>query len=142
MNDYHTHFAIVTAGLGLATCLAFVPVVGCAPRTVTMLLVLGLFFQGFSSGGDIPIPAEMTKNFPTTIYALANMCSMCPGFIAPYAVGLILEMDGDIRVLWSIVFYGSAAISAAGAFLFLKYSSASIQDWDSGSRDSSRTSSL
>ena len=59
------------------------------------------------------------------------MCSMCPGFIAPYVVGLILEMEGDIRVLWSIVFYGSAAISAFGALLFLKFSSASIQDWDS-----------
>ncbi|XP_037050115.1 uncharacterized transporter slc-17.2-like [Bradysia coprophila] len=124
------YFAAV-ANLGSAICLATVPSVGCNKTIVIALFIVANFCMGCCSGGDGPIPSEMTTNFPATVFAIANMVSCSSGFIAPYVIGMILESNsGDLRFLWSVVFYLSAALAVFGFMVFAAYGEASVQHWD------------
>lgn len=98
---------------------------------VMSLLITAMVFYGLISGGDVPIPAELSRNFPATLFALINMCGVSSGFAAPHLVGVILETpDQDIFFLWSLVFYGTAALAAVGALVFICFGSAEKQRWD------------
>lgn len=96
------------------------------------LLITSTGFLGLVSGGDTPIPSELTRHFPATVYSFMNMVAMSSGFIAPYFAGVVLEsgMFLDIIDLWSCVFWFSSILSLIGALVFATYGSADIQDWD------------
>ncbi|KAI1288230.1 Sialin [Halotydeus destructor] len=119
------------ASLGAATCLAIVPSVGCNKTAVMMLFITSNFLMGCGSGGDGPVPSELTTNFPATIFSIANMVACSSGFVAPYVIGVILESKaGDLQYLWSIIFYLASAIAGTGIMAFLFFGSADIQPWD------------
>lgn len=110
------------ASLGAAICLATVPSVGCNKTFVMALFIFANFCMGCTSGGDGPVPSELTTNFPATVFAIANMVSCSSGFIAPYVIGMILESNaGDLQYLWSIVFYLAASLAATGIFVFIAF---------------------
>lgn len=114
-------FAAV-ASLGAAMCLAIVPTVGCNKSFVMALFIFANFCMGCSSGGDGPIPSELTTNFPATVFAIANMVSCSSGFVAPYVIGMILESNaGDLQYLWAVVFYIAAFLAVMGIFVFLAF---------------------
>lgn len=99
-----------------------------------LLLLCGNFFIGLNAGGDVPVPGELTSNFPATIYAMGNMFGCSSGFIAPYVIGVILESgngsNNDLVFLWSKVFYLAAGIALIGAVIFVIFGSAERQAWD------------
>lgn len=113
-----------------------------------ILLLIGNFFLGLNAGGDVPVPGEITSNFPATIYAMGNMFGCSTGFIAPYVIGVILESGGhsssatenDLIFLWSKVFYLAAGIAVVGAIIFVTFGSANRQSWDNIPEDMHRLS--
>lgn len=95
------------------------------------LFIVANFCMGCGSGGDGPVPSELTTNFPATVFALANMVSCSSGFVAPYVIGAILESGaGDLQYLWRCVFYLAAGFAACGITVFVAFGSAKIQPWD------------
>ncbi|KAJ6627063.1 Sialin [Pseudolycoriella hygida] len=119
------------ASVGAALCLTAVPNAGCNKTFVMALFILANFCMGCCSGGDGPVPSELTTNFPATVFAIANMVSCSSGFVAPYVIGIILESNvGDLRYLWSLVFYMSAGLAVMGIIIFIIFGEATVQHWD------------
>ena len=145
------------ACFGSAACVALVPTAKCDqvrrrrrssssscsphhspphPQTLVIsLLLLGSVFQAFDAAGNIPNPGDLSKNFPTTVFALVNMLNTSAGFIVPFLIGHILEWGSDEPLLqtWSIVFYLAAGISVCGAIIYICFGSGERQDFDKDS---------
>lgn len=94
--------------------------------------MLGSIFQAFDAAGNIPNPGDLSRTFPTTVFALVNMLNTSAGFIVPFLVGHILEWRTGQPLLqtWSIVFYLAAGISVCGGIIFLLLGSAERQPFD------------
>lgn len=117
---------------GRSTCIMLIPFAGCNVPLFITLNVMERLMGGCSSGGDIPVPSEMSKNFPATIYAISNTIITCFGFIAPYFAGVILQSgwSQDLITLWAYVFWFSSSISICGGIVFLVFGEAEIQPFD------------
>lgn len=124
------------SSLGSAICLLLVPFTGCSRLAAFILLGTSKFFLGMLSGGDVPIVAEMTKNFPATLFALTNMVSFVAGIITPWLSGAILESAPPFqrRHYWDIIFYMTAGVEIFGLIVFLLLASSERQDWDRSSK--------
>ena len=96
------------------------------------LLIAGSIFQAFDAAGNIPNPGDLSKNFPTTVFAIVNMLNTSAGFIVPFLIGHILLWRAGSPLLetWSIVFYLAAGISICGGIIFLLFGSAERQAFD------------
>lgn len=94
------------------------------------LLVVAMLCYGLYAGGDTPIPCEISYHFPATMYSIINMISQLSGIIAPYAVGAILESNGQTEHLWNIIFFSAALVCLTGLVVFLIFGSAERQAWD------------
>ena len=114
-------FSIVT-GFGSASCLIFVPFVH-SPPLMHFLLYFGALCLGFSSGGDVPLPSEMSKNFPATIFALINMISMISGCTSPSFAGLVLTSFPP-AVAWPVIFVSASLVMGLSTIIFLIFVSA------------------
>lgn len=120
-------FSIVT-GFGSAACLFFVPFVD-SPCLMHLLLYFGAFCLGFSSGGDVPLPSEMSRNYPATIFSLINMISMISGCTSPSFAGLILTSFKP-AVAWPVIFVCASLAMALATAIFLVWASAERLDFD------------
>lgn len=118
------------SGTLAGVCMALIPVVGCNTVLLRVLLCLNAFFAGFVTGSDGPIVSEMTKNFPSTLYALFNMVAMSTGFVVPYVVGLVLDSFGDPTAGWPVVFYGCAGLIVVANIVYVCFAQAERQDFD------------
>lgn len=78
------------------------PALGCSQTGVMTLLVIATLFYGLISGGDIPMPGEMSCHFPATLFALINLCGASAGFVAPYMVGAIVDSNPEkVKAMWN-----------------------------------------
>lgn len=96
------------------------------------LLILAGILQAFDAAGNIPNPSDLSKNFPTTVFAIVNMVNTTPGFIVPFLAGRILMWQADSPPIqtWSIVFYLAAVISICGGTIYVLFGSAERQAFD------------
>lgn len=124
------------SGFGLymsAACLATIPFTGCSEALAISILVLGITAYGLSSGGDLIIPADMTKKYPATIFSICNLIANLGGASVPLVIGLILDQAQDaseLKYYWDIVFFTVASIVAFFTTIFLLTASAEIQPFD------------
>ncbi|KAI1305177.1 putative inorganic phosphate cotransporter [Halotydeus destructor] len=116
--------------LGTAACLTLVTTVGCHQWAVVVLLILSQLCIGLNSGGTHPVASEMTRHFPSTLFALSNTFAMSTGFLAPYFVGTVLQSELPIMAAWTVVFISSACLALAGAIVFTCFGDAQVQPWD------------
>jgi MFS family permease len=124
-------FFSVFSGMGSGLCTLMIPFAGCNKTVLLAILFLGSILLGCGSGSDIPLPSEMSRNFPATIYSLLNMTAMSAGFIAPSIVGWILDsFVGDLRRGWALVFYLTSSVSITATVIFLCFASAERQAFD------------
>lgn len=135
----------------LALCLLIVPMIGCNTNLIILTLVIGMFAYGFVTGGDVIVPAEISINYPSTIYSSLNSFSSLSGSLAPLIVGLILDsstidpsisatsdplsissVTGQIALKqsWDLVFYLTASIVSIGTTIFIIYGSSERQSFD------------
>lgn len=120
-------FSIVT-GFGSAFCLIFVPFVS-SPNLMHFLLYFSGICLGFSSGGDVPLSSEMSKNFPATIFALINMFSMISGCTSPSFAGIILTSFSS-HVAWPIIFVSASLTMVLATVIFLIFATAERLTFD------------
>lgn len=118
------------ASVGMAVSIALVPTAGCSELYAMVLVLTCYFFLGFVAGGDVPVPGELTKNYPAIVYSYMNAMSITTGFIAPKAIGYTLEGFYDVTFGWSIVFYTAAALTLTGNAFFMFFGSAERQPFD------------
>ena len=120
------------SNLGAAVGLVAIPFVGCNFEAVFGVLVLSNFFIGLDSGGCSPVPSEMTRNFPATLFAIINSVNCSWGFLVPNIAGAILDSDwsDSLIVKWSYCFYLAAAACGVGSLTFLTLGDATYQKWD------------
>lgn len=124
------------SGFGLytsAACLASIPFTGCDEALAISILVFGIFAYGMSSGGDLIIPADMTKKYPATIFSIANLVANLGGASVPLVIGLILDQASDpseLKYYWDLVFYTVASIVAFFTTIFVFTASAEVQNFD------------
>lgn len=121
---------VFIAIIGSGFLLAVIPSISSKSALLTLLYSSALLL-GFSSGGDVPLPAEMSPNMPATIFSLVNMLSMFSGFCAPHYAGIILDsVPGTLAYRWSIIFYTTFAICLIATTLFFIFASCERQHFD------------
>lgn len=126
-------FFAIFSGFCQATAIASIPymVSNSNLTLLTILLFAASFCNGCQSGSDIPLPSEMTKAFPATLYALLNIIATSTGIIVPPIVAFILDIFSTNRTLgWSVVFYMSATLTIVSTIIFMIFSSAERQPFD------------
>lgn len=124
------------SGLGLylsAACLASIPFTGCNEILAISMLVLGITAYGLCSGGDLIIPADMTKKYPATIFSICNLAANLGGASVPLVIGLILDQARDaseLKYYWDVVFFAVASIVTFFTTIFVFTASAEVQPFD------------
>lgn len=139
----------------LTICLLIVPVIGCNTELVIVTLVIGMFAYGFVTGGDVIVPAEISVNYPSTIYSGLNSFASLSGSLAPLIAGLILDSSSTktsssstitttitssdslnissqiaLKQSWDLIFYLTALIVSLGTTIFIIYGSSERQSFD------------
>lgn len=118
------------ANVGMAISLALVPAAGCSELWAMVLVMFAYLFIGFNSGGDVPVPGEITTHFPAIVYSYMNAVSITSGFIAPAAIGYTLNGFDDPRVGWDVVFYTASIMAIVGYIIFMIFGSTKRQSFD------------
>ena len=133
-------FGLLT-GLFVSIPMMCIPLVGCSPSTLHVILFLMSFASGFSTGCDSSLPAEITSNYAAITYAIITTVGSSTGFIAPAVAGLILDNIENQWTAWSVVFYSSGIFMILSSVLFQFIGSAETQPFDSiGENEKSKES--
>ena len=130
-------------GVGSTMGLCLIPTLSKQPKGLHIAMYLIGSTLGFSGGSDVPLPAEISKNFGPHIFALLNVISVIPGIILPNFVSIILSIfPNDPWTGWNVVFYIFAAFAAFSSALFAIFVNAERQpfDYPEGSHPSRRKS--
>ncbi|XP_054162157.1 uncharacterized transporter slc-17.2-like [Oppia nitens] len=115
--------------IGPAVCLLAITQIGCHSQSVVALLIVALFLYGLFTGGEFAVYGEIAPDFSGTVFGIAGTLGAIPGFVAPYAVGVILgDQPGHID-RWNIAFYITIGLYIFGALGFLLFASAEPQHW-------------
>lgn len=120
----------ITIGLAAITiALVLMPQLPCdLPALIALNFVIN-FCDAIVYGASTSIPAEMSKNFVSSVYSVQNAFGMLPGTFIPWAIGVVLASGGgstsgggDTIARWATVFYLTAAASvvSCGLFYFVK----------------------
>ena len=123
------------SGVGMALSLVIIPLVGCNKLLNIAILTLCTLLMGIPSGGDVPIIADMTEEYAGTVFAIMNCISSVNGFIVPYFVGVFIDDKPDSMLLWSYLFYFTALLDLIGVIVFVLFSTAEPQHWESADYD-------
>lgn len=90
-----------------------------------------MFTIGLISGGVAPYPADLSIKFSASIFSIINTFGMTSGFISPYLIGYILDLDPtNLEKQWSIVWFVTAAVRIIDGLVFLCIGEAKRQKWD------------
>lgn len=124
-------FAFI-CGFGQSLCLVFIPLAGMYQfnNIVITLIISSSFFCGFIAGAETPLPAEMSKKFGPTIFAINNIGAQITGIIVPNVVALVLNIFHNQTAGWYVVFYSSALIMTLATIPFMFWASAERQSFD------------
>lgn len=119
------------SGLATGVCMFLIPYAGCSEATLQIIVYSASILSGFMNGSDTPLASEMSRNFPSALFALLNMISTSTGFIAPAFAGAILQsMQDDPVKAWSIIFYFCGSLAVFATAMFLIFASAERQPFD------------
>lgn len=119
-------------GFGRAICLFFIPLAIYYGQTqiVLALVVISSIMSSMIAASESSIPAEMSKNFGHTIFAILNVCAMVSGIIVPNLVSMVLKAYGEDLMGWYIIYFAAGAVSILGTIPFLIWGSADRQEFD------------
>jgi len=116
---------------GSSFFLVLIPTLVHCNRTLFLLTMMAVqVAQGMISGGEIPLPADMSADFSATIFGIGNMFGMITGFVGPYFTGLVLDAAPEQPMRqWAYVIYFTAALNVVGGIVFTLLGSAEPLDW-------------
>lgn len=122
------------SGVGLYICVIgflLLPLIHCNQVHTLLVLIAIVIGCGLTGGGDIIIPAEITKKYPATIYSIINCIVSIIGIFVPLVIGMVLQSANtftSLKVQWDHVFNFSAIIVAISTTAFLFFGSAELQE--------------
>lgn len=122
------------SGVGLYICVVgflLLPLIHCNHFYTSLVLIAIVIGCGLTGGGDIIIPAEITKKYPATIYSIINCIVSIIGIFVPLVIGMVLQSANtfaSLKVQWDHVFNFSAIIVAISTTTFLFFGSAEVQE--------------
>lgn len=119
-----------------------IPFLGKSRAAAIALLVISMFSYGLESGGSLPTVADMTNEYPATVFGFGNTFASMTGIVAPLVAGALIEAghkEADVHAAetrsWDLIFFSSAAICFAGGIFFVLTASAERQLWGHKRRD-------
>ncbi|PNF31193.1 putative inorganic phosphate cotransporter [Cryptotermes secundus] len=126
LNSYKTFNSIgmVIPSLGLVA----VAWVGCDRLAVMLLLAIAGGFSGAVYAGNQMNHIALSPHFAGTMYGITNAAANTCGFLAPYAIGLLIN-GNDTLTQWRKVFYIAAAVTIVGNLFYVVFASATEQSW-------------
>uniref|UniRef100_A0A6M2DW71 Putative permease of the major facilitator superfamily protein n=1 Tax=Xenopsylla cheopis TaxID=163159 RepID=A0A6M2DW71_XENCH len=101
---------------------------GAQPTVVLTLLALTGGFTGAQYAGNQMNHIALAPKYAGTMYGITNAISNTCGFLAPYAIGLLINGDESITQ-WRIVFYLAACINMTCNLFYICFASADEQSW-------------
>ncbi|KAJ6222609.1 hypothetical protein RDWZM_001154 [Blomia tropicalis] len=115
------------SGAIMSSTLLLVPFVGSNKYLNVLLLTLCMFGYGFTSGGDVPIVADIGGPLSGTVFALMNTLCSISGFAVPYVVGVVIESMPSSFILWSSLINTCAILVILGTIWFMFFASCKPQ---------------
>lgn len=101
---------------------------GCDRLAIVLLLAITGGFGGATYAGNQMNHITLSPHYAGTLYGITNAAANVCGFLAPYAVGLLINGD-DTLGQWRKVFYTAAAVSTIGNLFYIAFASATEQPW-------------
>ncbi|XP_077288213.1 putative inorganic phosphate cotransporter [Arctopsyche grandis] len=102
--------------------------VGCDKVSVLLLLSITGAFGGAVYAGNQMNHIALSPHYAGTMYGITNAAANICGFVAPYAIGLIIEGQETLSQ-WRVVFYLAAAINLACNLFYLAFAGAEEEKW-------------
>ncbi|CAL4058756.1 unnamed protein product, partial [Meganyctiphanes norvegica] len=121
--------AIATGHVIPAICLVGLSFVECDTETTIVLLFFSVTINGAVLTGWVPNAVDIAPNFSGTTFGIINAISTMPGWLAPMAVGHIVNNQQTISQ-WRKVFYVAAGVYIADTVFFLLFASGEEQPWN------------
>lgn len=124
---------------GPMVCIVLVGYAGCNKILTIVLLCIGVGLNGAIYSGYMNSHLDIAPNFAGTLMGLTNCAATVPGFLAPMAVGAMIN-GRDTVTQWKLVFWIAAIIYFIGNTFYIIFVSGEEQPWNN-LPDSSRSSS-
>lgn len=113
----------------MAGTLLLMPYVGSLKWANVALLAGSMFGYGITSGGDVPIVADISGPLSGTVFAIMNTLCSVSGFAVPYFVGVVIESAPSSLLLWGALINGCAVLVIIGTAVFFLASSNLQTSW-------------
>lgn len=97
---------------------------------VVLIMTLGLSFLAFNQSGIFVTMIEICPSLSGVIIGITNTAGSMAGIINPYVSGLIVDYTSNYAFGMRIFFILTSIIGFFGAFIFVKYSTSTKQNWD------------
>ncbi|KAF5296498.1 hypothetical protein FQR65_LT01487 [Abscondita terminalis] len=109
---------------------------GCDRILVQVILSLTAAFTGATFAGCSTNHIALSPKYAGTMYGITNAAGNICGFLAPYAIGMIIQGKETLGQ-WRIVFYLAAGINMGTNLFYVAFASAREQPWSRTQRLSS-----
>lgn len=107
--------------------------VGCDRTVAQLMLTIPGAFAGAVYAGNQMNHIALSPKYAGTMYGITNAAANMCGFLAPYAVGLLIE-GRETLGQWRVVFYLAAGINIGANLFYVAFSSAREQTWSRSQR--------
>lgn len=123
------------ATLGTSALFLLLPFTNCNQKGFLIVLLCSMATYGMTTGGEIPVPTDMSNEFASTLFALANMICSTSG-LAPQIIGPLLDMNPAApKHTWWTIFSVVAVMNILGGVVFLIWGTAEPQNWGEKAED-------
>ncbi|XP_053209531.1 uncharacterized transporter slc-17.2-like isoform X2 [Panonychus citri] len=116
--------------IGPAIMTSIIPFITNNTTGIVTALVVSMILWGFSAGGDNPMVMDISPKNSGAIYGFTAGLSSFPGPLAPYFVGLVLELGHGDPSVWNYVFWSCSLFYVIGAIFFTIFGTSKEQDFD------------
>lgn len=101
---------------------------GCDRMGVQLMLAIPGAFAGAVYAGNQMNHIALSPRYAGTMYGITNAAANMCGFLAPYAVGLLIQGKETLGQ-WRVVFYLAAGINIGANLFYVTFASAREQPW-------------
>ncbi|KAB0792954.1 hypothetical protein PPYR_12574 [Photinus pyralis] len=109
---------------------------GCDRMLIQVVLALTGAFSGATYAGSATNHIALSPKYAGTMYGITNAAGNICGFLAPYAIGMIIQGKETLGQ-WRMVFYLAAGINMGSNLFYVAFASAREQPWSRSQRLSS-----
>lgn len=133
-----TSYKIFNSIASIIPSLGFLGVawLGCDRLLVQVILSVTVAFSGAAYAGCSTNHIALSPKYAGTMYGITNAAGNICGFLAPYAIGMIIQGKETLGQ-WRMVFYLAAGINMGTNLFYVAFASAREQPWSRTQRLSS-----